>query len=265
MNLLRDISWPLRLLVLSVLIFTLGINIAYADVKFAPPPRDIDVNVNTRANADANANATASADASATAKASVGNTSASSNNTLTFKTQKQVPGMGAPSVFSSHACAYGRSAVLAVRDFGVGGGGQKIDVDCADREWARMMYAFGMEDAARELACLSPSGRKLLACMNDAYSNMYDYGTNWLMADVTQEEYEQQVELVEHRYAQQQIQIDSIQQVADEQHELDNQEIARLKREAAELRAAEQKRIDADVARRAATRAILTKKKGSDK
>ncbi len=239
----------------AFLLMLIAVNIANADGGNGPPRGDIDINIDNNVWADASADASASANAGANATA---------DNNITFKAQKQVPGMGAPSVFSSHACAYGRSAVLAVRDFGVGGGGQKIDVDCADREWARMMFAFGMEDAARELACASPSGRKLEACMDDVYSYMFDYGPDRLMADVTQEEYEQQIKLVEHQYIQQQNQLDSIVQEAATQKAIDAQEIERLKMEAAEQRAAEQKRLHADALRRAATRAILTKKKGSN-
>jgi len=145
-----NLTW---FLVGFVLIFLVVLK-ANADVRYATPDIIIDNHVNADASASSNSESNATSSA----------TSGSSNATITGV--KQVPGMGAPSVFSSHPCAYGRSAVLAVRDFGVGGGGQKIDEDCADREWARMMFAFGMEDAARELACASPSGQKLKECEN---------------------------------------------------------------------------------------------------
>lgn len=78
-----------------------------------------------------------------------------------------------------------------------------------------------------------------------------------LMAQAVQkEELEEYAEQIEYRYSQQQNLIDSLKQ----EHEQDEQELARLKRKAAELAAEQQAQKDNDAARRAAALKALSKK-----
>lgn len=75
----------------------------------------------------------------------------------------------------------------------------------------------------------------------------------WLLAEVTEEEYIEQQEMIEDKFAQ----YDSLIESRQEEHEKDDEEIERLKKIAEELKAAEQARIDRDASRRAAAKAAL--------
>jgi len=79
----------------------------------------------------------------------------------------------------------------------------------------------------------------------------------WLLADVTEEEYIEQQQMIEDKFAQYDNLIES--QLA--AHKADDVEIARLQKEAAALIAAEQERREKEAARRAAARAALEKEK----
>jgi len=81
--------------------------------------------------------------------------------------------------------------------------------------------------------------------LTEIYNRAAKYDERWLMADVTQEEYEEQQELVEYRQSQQQNLIESQQQTIEEQ----GAEIEEL-----------QQREAREAARRAAARAALEKK-----
>lgn len=78
----------------------------------------------------------------------------------------------------------------------------------------------------------------------------------WLLAEVTEEEYIEQQQMIEDKFAQ----YDSLIESRQEEHEKDDAEIERLKKVAAELKAAEQARKDKEEARRAAARAALEDK-----
>lgn len=80
-----------------------------------------------------------------------------------------------------------------------------------------------------------------------------------LMAQVSQEEYEEQAELVEYRYAQQQHMIESLEQ----DHAAKDAEIEKLKREAAELRAAQEAEEQDRHDKQEKLRAILAKREGT--
>lgn len=77
----------------------------------------------------------------------------------------------------------------------------------------------------------------------------------WLLAEVTEEEYIEQQQMIEDKFAQ----YDSLIEEREKEHELDDAEIERLKKVAAAQAAAEQERKDKAAARRAAARAALEK------
>lgn len=97
------------------------------------------------------------------------------------------------------------------------------------------------------LASAVPDG-KLLVDENEYHS--------LLLAQVQQEELDEQRELAEERYAQQQSLIEDLQKEVAE-HEQDDAEIARLKRQAAELTAEQEARKQAEADRRAKAKARL--------
>ena len=77
----------------------------------------------------------------------------------------------------------------------------------------------------------------------------------WLLAEVTEEEYLEQQQMIEDKFAQ----YDSLIEAREKEHEADDKEIARLREIAEAVAAAEQERKDKEAARRAAARAALEK------
>jgi len=130
-------------------------------IKIGVDSTNTNENTNTLTSENVNTNNNES-NSESVSSASVGN----STSSVTLQGQKQVASANAPGIFSSHACAYSRAAAIGLRDINIGGGGQRIDPECSDREWARLMFAFGMVDEARELACMSASGQKLTVCQS---------------------------------------------------------------------------------------------------
>ena len=144
--------------------------------------------------------------------------------------ERSAPGFGVAGVYSSHPCVVGWSASLVAPAGGGGIGRQRVDQDCADREWARLFAAFGRVDLAMELACASTSGQKLSIC---GYVEPEPVA---VLAQVTEEEFETAREEVEIRITQQQNLIDSLEQ----QHTEDEEIIRRQEREIQALRQAQE-------------------------
>ena len=77
----------------------------------------------------------------------------------------------------------------------------------------------------------------------------------WLLAEVTEEEYLEQQQMIEDKFAQ----YDSLIEEREKEHEADDAEIARLKAIAEAVAAAEQERKDNEASRRSAASAALEK------
>ena len=134
-------------------------------------------------------------------------------------------------------------------------------LECTLREWEEVYghrKPFGRDGEMTEgyRQCLED-----LTFTEEDLTGYLDVPAEVMVAQVTQEEFEHQQELVEYRIAQQQNLIESLEQ----DHDAKDEEIARLKREAAELRAAQQERIKDDTEQQAALRAILEKREAADK
>lgn len=80
--------------------------------------------------------------------------------------------------------------------------------------------------------------------------------SGWLLAEVTEEEYIAQQEMIADKFAQ----YDNLIESREQEHEKDDAEIARLKEEIAQRKAEEQSRKDKEESRRAAARAALEDK-----
>lgn len=141
---------------------------------------------------------------------------------------RSAPGFGVAGVYSSHPCVLGWSATLSGIGGGIGGGRQRVDPECTKREWARIVAAFGWMDSAHEIVCSSEDVAFIARCQ-DGYVAIEP---TVVMAQVSEEEFEEAQEQVEVRISQQQNLIDSLEQ----QHSADEETIARLEREAEALR-----------------------------
>jgi hypothetical protein len=166
--------------------------------------------------------------------------------------------------------------------FAIGGGwltgNASIRFDLTDKEAralrvARDWRADGRIQAADRLQCSLKIVHKPFGSSEDCFnalnppeapdlSGIYNQSaqSGWLLAEVTEEEYIAQQEMIADKFAQ----YDSLIEEKELKHQADDVEIARLKRVAEELAAAEQARKDKEAARRAAARAALEKENDSE-
>ncbi len=277
----KNIFWLATAILVSLWVLAMLIPLAYGDED--DPCREAhdqcghdDIGGDAGADSDANADAAASADASASAEGGAGGGGDASivygkrAPTNFLYMQNQVEACGRTFGFSGSNTSGGWAFGIPIpRSWTPTCDLWKASEEAQQNGFIYLSYMFqcsikAVRKVMGDYTCEGFEERALvemgLVEASPDLGSLYNQAAQdgrWLLADVTEEEYIEQQQMIEDKFAQYDNLIES--QLA--AHKADDVEIARLKREAAKLIAAEQERRDKEAARRAAARAALDKEK----